>query len=56
LVGKEGIVAFHDIVPGHTEAVGDAPRFLDDIKHQFKHIELVRDWKQDGFGIGLVYL
>jgi predicted O-methyltransferase YrrM len=54
LVDKGGIVAFHDIVPGPKEVVGGVPRFWDEIKHKFKYIELVKDRKQGGFGIGVV--
>jgi len=56
LVQKGGIIAFHDIVPGPPENVGGVPRFWNEIKHNLSHIELVRDWKQEGCGIGLVFV
>jgi predicted O-methyltransferase YrrM len=56
LVGKGGIIAFHDIVSGPPENVGGVPRFWDEIKHNFGYIELVKDWKQSGCGIGIVYV
>jgi predicted O-methyltransferase YrrM len=56
LVRKGGIIAFHDIVSGPQESVGGVPRFWNEIKRDFKHVELVKDWKQGGFGIGIVYV
>jgi len=56
LIGSEGIVAFHDIVPGPPEKVGGVPRFWDEIKSDFSYIEIVKDWKQGGYGIGVIYI
>jgi predicted O-methyltransferase YrrM len=57
LVRKGGLIAFHDIVPGHLCGwVGGVPRFWDEIKHNFSHIELVKNWKQGGCGIGILYV
>jgi len=53
LVGKGGIIAFHDIVPGSPESVGGVPRFWEEIKFSFKHIEFVENWKQRSCGIGI---
>jgi len=55
-VRKNGIIAFHDIVPGPSERVGGVPRFWNEIKHQFDYVELVKNWKQGGFGIGVILL
>lgn len=55
LVGQGGIIAFHDIVPGPPESVGDVPRFWSEIKHSFSYVELVKNWKQGGYGIGVIY-
>lgn len=55
LVKKDGIVAFHDIVPGSKEYVGGVPKFWKEIKKKYKHKEIVKDWKQKGFGIGVIY-
>jgi len=55
-VRKNGIIAFHDIVPGPSESVGGVPRFWNEIKHQFDYVELVKNWKQGGFGIGVILL
>lgn len=35
LIGKGGIIAFHDIVSGPPENVGGVPRFWNEIKHNF---------------------
>ena len=56
LVGKGGLIAFHDIVPGPSENVGGVPRFWSEIKPSFSYVELVKDWKHGGCGIGIVYL
>jgi len=53
LVGKGGIIAFHDIVPGLPKYVGGVPRFWNEIKDDFKHIELVENWKQGFCGMGI---
>jgi predicted O-methyltransferase YrrM len=56
LVGKGGIIGFHDIVPGPPENVGGVPRFWNEIKRDFEHIEIVKNWNQNGYGIGVVYV
>lgn len=56
LVRPGGIIAFHDIVPGPPEKVGGVPTFWDEIKPDFNFIEIVKDWKQGGYGIGVIYL
>jgi predicted O-methyltransferase YrrM len=56
LVRKGGIVAFHDIVPGPPENVGGVPEFWNQIKTYFRHLEIVKDWNQGGFGIGVLYV
>jgi len=56
LVRKDGMIAFHDIVPGSPEYVGGVPRFWDEIKHNFTYTELVKDWEQGGCGIGVIYV
>lgn len=55
LVRKGGIIAFHDIVPGPEENVGGVPRFWQEIKQKYKHKEIVKDWNQKGWGIGVIY-
>jgi cephalosporin hydroxylase len=56
LVGNGGIVAFHDVVPGPPENVGGVPQFWNEIKRNFKHVEFVKNRKQSGYGIGVIYL
>jgi cephalosporin hydroxylase len=56
LVREGGIVAFHDIVPGHPEKVGGVPKFWSQIRRRFRHLEIVKDWNQGGFGIGVLYV
>ena len=53
LVRSRGIVAFHDIVPGPPEAVGDVPSFWKQIRTA-DSLEIVEDWGQGGYGIGIL--
>jgi predicted O-methyltransferase YrrM len=54
LVREGGIVAFHDIVDGPYEAVGDAPRFWQEVRPELEPVvELVESWDQGGLGIGV---
>jgi len=56
LVKKGGIIAFHDLVPGPFENVGGVPKFWNEIKRNFAYMEIVKDWKQNGCGIGVIYV
>jgi predicted O-methyltransferase YrrM len=56
LVREGGIIAFHDIVPGPPENVGGVPEFWNQIKAKYEHLEIVRDWSQGGFGIGVLFV
>jgi predicted O-methyltransferase YrrM len=56
LVAPGGIIAFHDIVPGSEHRVGGVPQLWQELKRDFQHQELVHDWKQGGFGIGLLFM
>ncbi len=54
LVHEGGLIALHDIVPGPEELVGGVPRFWKELAARYRTRELVEDWNQGGFGIGLV--
>ena len=54
LVRKGGIIAFHDIVPGPEELVGSVPRFWEEIKRKYKYREIVEQYNQGGWGIGIL--
>jgi len=56
LVRKGGIIAFHDIVLGPPKNVGGVPKFWNEIKHNFDYKEIVKDWKQGGYGVGVIYV
>ena len=56
LVRTDGIIAFHDIVWGHPVNVGRVPIFWNEIKSNFNFIEIVQDWNQGGFGIGVIHV
>lgn len=54
LVSSNGIIAFHDIVPGAERAVGGVPRAWQEIKEGRESLEFVESWEQGGFGIGVI--
>ncbi len=56
LLRPGGLLAFHDIVPGRPELVGGVPDFWQEIKGRYQTQELVADWRQGGYGIGVVTL
>jgi predicted O-methyltransferase YrrM len=55
LVRQDGIIAFHDIVPGPSENVGGVPQFWRENKDGYRNKEIVESWNQEGYGIGLLY-
>jgi predicted O-methyltransferase YrrM len=67
LVSPTGLIGFHDIIPGLSipdrfrdrhgddiSCVGDVPRFWQELRARVPTTELVADWDQGRFGIGLV--
>jgi predicted O-methyltransferase YrrM len=54
LVRPGGHIAIHDIVPGAADRVGGVPRLWKEIKELHPTVEFVRDWQQQGFGIGVL--
>lgn len=56
LVRPGGLIAFHDIVPGPEEKVGGVPELWQEIKSHFRHQEIVKDWNQGGYGIGILWV
>lgn len=54
LVSNDGVIAFHDIVPGPPEATGGVPRLWEELKRSSPVRELVADWQQEIAGIGVV--
>jgi len=62
LVRPGGLVAFHDIVPDHRTRYGrptanhsgDVPRFWRELRRNRPHREIVEDYAQDGYGIGIL--
>ncbi|MGE7906604.1 CmcI family methyltransferase [Peribacillus sp. NPDC094092] len=55
LVKPGGLIGLHDIVPGLPEGVGVVPEYWRKIKGDNKYLELVNDWNQGGYGIGVIY-
>ncbi|MEM5811461.1 MAG: class I SAM-dependent methyltransferase [Candidatus Aenigmatarchaeota archaeon] len=56
LVRRGGIIAFHDIVKGNPKYAGDVWKFWKKIKNNYKNKEIIKDYNQDGYGIGIVYV
>jgi cephalosporin hydroxylase len=58
LLSPDGLIAFHDIVDGAPDAVGEVPRFWQQLKSReqgrLEILEFVENWKQGGLGIGAV--
>ncbi|MFW9829947.1 MAG: class I SAM-dependent methyltransferase [Candidatus Thorarchaeota archaeon] len=54
LVKKEGIIVFHDIVEVTIEENVDVNKFWNEVKKNYKYIEIVEDWNQDNCGIGII--
>jgi predicted O-methyltransferase YrrM len=64
LVRPGGFIVFHDIVPDSrtrsgvqtSSDVGEVPRFWRELKSRYDNVqEIVEDYEQDGFGIGVLH-
>ena len=55
LVQKGGIIALHDICLGPEENVGGVPEFWREVRGNYSSKEIVEDWTQGGYGIGLLW-
>lgn len=56
LVRQGGIIALHDIVE-HPPALGcDVSRFWNQIKSQYRHVEIIENRDEGGYGIGVLYV
>ena len=55
LVGKGGMIAFHDIVENNNLRF-QVHRFWNEVKQKYRHIELVNELNQKGYGIGVLYV
>jgi predicted O-methyltransferase YrrM len=54
LVREGGLIVLHDIAPGDENDVGGVPRFWQELKGTIGVVEMVEDWHQGGFGLGVV--
>ena len=54
LVRRNGHIALHDIVPGRPELSGGVPDLWNELKASRETEELVEDWQQGAFGIGVI--
>jgi hypothetical protein len=53
-VADDGVIAFHDIVPGLPDRVGGVPQFWQEMKRKHRVKEFVESWSQGAFGIGVI--
>lgn len=53
LVRSGGLIAFHDIVENWPGC--EVKKFWNEIKHEYKYLEIVKDYHQKWGGIGIVY-
>jgi len=57
LVGKGGIIAFHDVCPPSPKNRSiEVNKLWNEIKNRYEHIEIVEDWKQGSAGIGVIFV
>jgi hypothetical protein len=49
-----GLIALHDVVPGPEERVGGVADFWKVVKKAHQTRELVYDWEQSGWGVGVL--
>ena len=54
LVKKNGIIAFHDIVVHSNEKDCQVNKFWNEIKNEYDYKEIVEDWNQKNYGIGII--
>jgi predicted O-methyltransferase YrrM len=54
LVREGGLIVLHDIAPGDENDVGGVPRFWQELRVGMGGDEIVSDWSQGGFGLGVV--
>ena len=50
------LIVFHDIVPGPENNVGGVPKFWQEVKEKYRYVEIVKDWYQGGYGLGVLFV
>ena len=55
LVRNDGMIVFHDIVEHSAKAKCEVSRFWNELKLRHRHSEIVKDWRQQWAGIGILY-
>ena len=54
MVRMNGIVVFHDIVPGQPDVVGGVPELWRELRDSNDGKEFVHSWDQGGYGLGVI--
>ena len=54
LTSRDGLIAFHDIVPNRFDPEIEVDRLWRELKLSFSHEEILHDVNQQKFGIGLL--
>ena len=50
------MIAFHDIVKHPPETGCKVSRYWNEIKNGYEHFKIIKDWKQNWVGIGVLYV
>jgi predicted O-methyltransferase YrrM len=56
LVRSGGIIALHDIAAHKRDMACQVDKFWSELKHQYRHQEIVEDPKQGWAGIGIIFM
>jgi cephalosporin hydroxylase len=56
LVGKKGLIAFHDICSHAPETRCEVDKFWNEVKDKYEHGEMIKDRKQGWAGIGVIHV
>lgn len=56
LVRSGGVIAFHDVASHAASDACDVDRFWNEIKNNFKHLEIIESQDQGWAGIGVLFL
>jgi len=55
LVKENGMIVFHDIVEVPLQEYVQVNKFWNELKKDYKHIEIVENWDQGRYGIGVIF-
>ncbi len=50
------MIAFHDIVNGDPDLIGEVSKFWNEVKTRYDHKEIIENPEQKIFGIGVLFI